>query len=137
NPVIYVRGRGATVEDVEGRAYIDGLSGLWNVNVGHGRAELADAAAVQMKELAYCSGFVGSTNIPSIKLAERLLELTGHTMDAVFLTSGGSEANESAFKTARFYWKARGKPDKVKSIARDQAYHGLTLQTMSATGMGP
>jgi adenosylmethionine-8-amino-7-oxononanoate aminotransferase len=137
NPVIYVRGRGATVEDIEGRKYIDGLSGLWNVNVGHGRAELADAAAAQMKELAYCSGFVGSTNIPSIMLAERLLELTGHTMEAVFLTSGGSEANESAFKTARFYWKARGKPDKVKIIARDQAYHGLTLQTMSATGMGP
>src|SRR5260221_126979 len=57
-------------------------------------------------------------------------------MQAVFLTSGGAEANESAFKTARFYWKARGKPDKVKIIARDQAYHGLTLQTMSATGMG-
>ena len=57
-------------------------------------------------------------------------------MEAVFLTSGGAEANESAFKTARFYWKARGKPDKVKIIARDQAYHGLTLQTMSATAMG-
>jgi adenosylmethionine-8-amino-7-oxononanoate aminotransferase len=137
NPVIYVRGRGAILEDVEGREYIDGLSGLWNVNVGHGRAELAEAAAAQMKELAYCSGFVGSTNIPSITLAERLLELAGHTMQAVFLTSGGSEANESAFKTARFYWKAQGRPDKVKIIARDQAYHGLTLQTMSATGMGP
>src|SRR5207248_6053030 len=112
------------------------LSGLWNVNIGHGRSELADAAAAQMKELAYCSGFVGSSNIPAITLAERLLELTGGTMQAVFLTSGGAEANESAFKTARFYWKARGKPDKVKIIARDQAYHGLTLQTMSATGMG-
>src|SRR5881628_2479183 len=98
-PMIYVRGRGSTIQEIGGREYIDGLSGLWNVNVGHGRAELADAAAAQMKELAYCSGFVGSTNIPSITLAERLLELTGHTMDAVFLTSGGSEANESAFKT--------------------------------------
>jgi putrescine aminotransferase len=137
NPIIYVRGRGATIQDIEGREYIDGLSGLWNVNVGHGREELADAAAAQMKELAYCSGFVGSSNIPSIALAERLLELTDHTMQAVFLTSGGAEANESAFKTARFYWKARGKADKVKIIARDQAYHGLTLQTMSATGMGP
>src|SRR5438128_869388 len=137
NTLIFVRGRGATVEDIEGRKYIDGLSGLWNVNVGHGRAELAEAAAAQMKELAYCSGFVGSTNIPSIALADRLLELTGGTMQAVFLTSGGAEANESAFKTARFYWKACGKPDKVKIIARDQAYHGLTLQTMSATGMGP
>ncbi|HXD75542.1 MAG TPA: aspartate aminotransferase family protein [Vicinamibacterales bacterium] len=137
HPYIYVRGCGVTLEDIDGNKYIDGLSGLWNVNVGHGRTEIADTAAAQMKELAYCSGFVGSTNVPSITLAQRLLELTGGTMQAVFLTSGGSEANESAFKTARFYWKARGKPDKVKIIARDQAYHGLTLQTMSATGMGP
>src|SRR3982075_2815121 len=72
HPTIYVRGRGVTVTDAEGRSYIDGLSGLWNVNVGHGRAELANAAAEQMKQLAYCSGFVGSTNIPSIELAERL-----------------------------------------------------------------
>jgi putrescine aminotransferase len=136
NTIIFVRGRGVTVEDTEGHVYIDGLSGLWNVNVGHGRAELAEAAALQMSELAYCSGFVGSSNIPSIALADRLLEIADDTMQAVFLTSGGAEANESAFKTARFYWKARGKPDKVKIIARDQAYHGLTLQTMSATCMG-
>src|SRR5262245_18590467 len=113
-PTIYVRGRGVMVEDVNGREYIDGLSGLWNVNVGHGRTELAEAAAGQMIELAYCSGFAGSSNIPAIALAERLVELTGRAMDAVFLTSGGAEANESAFKTARFYWKARGRPDKVK-----------------------
>jgi adenosylmethionine-8-amino-7-oxononanoate aminotransferase len=136
NTVIYVRGSGVTIQDIDGREYIDGLSGLWNVNVGHGRTELTDAAAEQMTTLAYCSGFVGSSNVPSITLACRLLELTDHAMQAVFLTSGGAEANESAFKTARFYWKARGKPDKVKIIARDQAYHGLTLQTMSATGMG-
>ena len=137
NTVVYVRGRGVTVSDSDGHEYLDGLSGLWNVNVGHGRHELADAAAAQMKELAYFSGFVGSSNIPSITLANRLLELTDRAMQAVFLTSGGAEANESAFKTARFYWKARGRADKVKIIARDQGYHGLTLQTMSATGMGP
>src|SRR5438067_2815427 len=77
NTIVYVRGRGAIIEDVDGREYIDGLSGLWNVNVGHGRAELADAAAAQMKELAYCSGFVGSTNIPAIALAERVLTIAG------------------------------------------------------------
>ena len=135
-PVIYVRGRGATVQDIGGREYIDGLSGLWNVNVGHGRAELADAAAAQMKELAFFSGYVGSSNIPAITLANRLIDITDENMQAVFFTSGGAEANETAFKTARFYWKARGKPDKVKVIARHQAYHGLTLQAMSATGMG-
>src|SRR5437868_9927303 len=84
NTVIYVRGDGATIQDIDGREYIDGLSGLWNVNIGHGRSELADAAAAQMKELAYCSGFVGSSNVPSITLAERLLELTDRTMQAVF-----------------------------------------------------
>src|SRR5262249_20914953 len=77
NPIVYARGRGAIVEDVEGRHYLDGLSGLWNVNIGHGRRELADAAASQMTELAYCSGFVGSSNVPSITLAERLVALTG------------------------------------------------------------
>jgi putrescine aminotransferase len=135
-PAIYVRGRGAIVEDVNGNQYIDGLSGLWNVNVGHGRAELAEAAAAQMKELAYYSSYVGSSNIPAITLANRLIELAYDNLQAVFFTCGGAEANESALKTARFYWKARGKPGKVKVVARHQGYHGVTLQAMSATSMG-
>jgi len=134
-PVIYVHGCGSTVRDVEGREYIDGLAGLWNVNAGHGRAELAEAAAAQMKELAYFSGYVGSSNVPAITLAHRLSGLAPG-MQAVFFTSGGAEANESAFKTARFYWKALGKPGKVKVIARHHGYHGVTLQAMSATSMG-
>ncbi len=135
-PIIYVRGRGATVTDIAGHDYLDGLSGLWNVNVGHGRKELAKAASAQMEELAYFSGYVGSSSIPAITLAERLIGLAYDNLQAVFFTSGGAESNESAFKTARFFWKARGKPDKVKIIARQNAYHGVTLQTMSATGMG-
>src|SRR5271155_2288044 len=75
DPVIYVRGCGVKIQDIKGNEYIDGLSGLWNVNVGHGRAELAEAAASQMKELAYYSAYAGSTNIPAIKLADRLIEL--------------------------------------------------------------
>jgi adenosylmethionine-8-amino-7-oxononanoate aminotransferase len=134
--IIWSNARASTIEDIAGRRYLDGLSGLWNVNAGHGRAELVRAAAAQMTTLPYCSGFVGSSNVASIHLAERLIDLTGGSMQAVFFTTGGAEANESAFKTARFYWKARGRPDKVKIIARDQAYHGLTLQTMSATAMG-
>jgi putrescine aminotransferase len=134
-PIVYVRGRGATITDVTGRDYIDGLSGLWNVNVGHGRAELAEAAAAQMKELAYYSGYVGFSSVPAITLAGRLIELAYDNMQAVFLTSGGAESNESAFKTARFYWKAKGKPGKVKIISRQNAYHGVTQQAMSATGM--
>jgi len=134
-PLICVKGRGTIITDVHGREYLDGLAGLWNVNVGHGREELAEAAAAQMKELAYFSTYVGSSNIPAINLADRLIRLSYKTMVAVFFTCGGAEANESAFKTVRFYWKAKGKASKVKVIALREAYHGVTLQAMSATGM--
>ena len=136
DPIIYARGRGALVRDIRGREYIDGLSGLWNVNVGHGRTELAEAAAAQMRELAYFSAYAGSSNVPAIMLAQRLIGIAPPNMQAVFFTSTGAEANESALKTARFYWRARGKPEKVKVIARNHGYHGVTLQAMSATFMG-
>src|SRR5919206_5176332 len=74
-PIIYVKGRGATVTDATGRDYLDGLAGLWNVNVGHGRTELADAAAAQIKEIAYFSGYVGSSSVPAIGVARKLIEL--------------------------------------------------------------
>ncbi len=133
--VIYISGRGIMLRDTDGKEYIDGLSGLWNVNVGHGRAELAEAAASQMKTLAYFSGYSGSSTIPSITLAEKLISMAPG-MGAVFFTSGGAEANESAFKTARYYWRVRGNPDKIKVISRIHGYHGVTLQAMSATGIG-
>lgn len=134
DPVMVVSGKGAIVRDAEGREYIDGLSALWNVNAGHGREELAAVAAEQMRTLAYFSSYAGSTNIPSIRLAERLIELAPG-MAAVFFSSGGAEANESAFKTARYYWKIREKPGKIKVISRIHGYHGVTLQAMSATGI--
>ncbi len=136
-PLIFVRGERIYLYDVNGKRYIDGLSGLWNVVVGHGRAELAEAAAAQMKTLAYCSSYVGSSNIPAIELADRLAEMAYPSLNMVFFTSGGAESSESAFKTVRFYWKVKGKPDKIKIIARDQAYHGVTLAAMSATGIAP
>src|SRR5216117_1933450 len=136
-PMIYVRGKGATIETLGGERYIDGLAGLWNVNVGHGRTELAEAAAAQMKDMAYFSAYTGSSNLPAVQLAEKLIGIAYDNMQGVFFTCGGAESNESAFKTARFYWKAKGKPDKVKVIARVNAYHGVTLQAMSATGMAP
>jgi adenosylmethionine-8-amino-7-oxononanoate aminotransferase len=132
--VIYVSGRGVMLQDVEGKEYIDGLAGLWNVYVGHGRAELAEAAAAQMKTLAYFSGYAGSSTIPSIELAEKLIEMAPG-MGAVFFTSGGAEATESALKTARYYWRVCGKTNKVKVISRIHGYHGVTLQAMSATGL--
>ena len=135
NAVLIVEGRGAMLKDAEGREYIDGLSSLWNVNVGHGRAELAEAAADQMRRLAFNSSYVGAANIPSIRLAERLVHLAYPSSSGVYFTTGGAESNESAFKTARFYWKVRGKPDKVKIISRVHGYHGVTMAAMSATGM--
>lgn len=134
-PKIWVEGKGAIVKDAEGREFIDGLAGLWNVNVGHGRRELAQAAFDQMSTLAYSSAYAGSTNYPAIALAEKLSALTYPSINTFFFTSGGAEASESSFKTARFYWKALNKPDKIKVISRMRAYHGVTLAAMSATGL--
>jgi len=136
-PKIWVKGDGIMLWDAEGNQYIDSLSCLWNVNVGHGRRELAEAAAAQMAELAFCSSYAGATNVPATKLAAKLASLAYPRLNTVYFTSGGAESNESAFKTARFYWKVQGKSDKVKIIARQHAYHGVTLAAMSATGMAP
>ena len=81
-----MKGRGSMITDIGGHEYIDGLSGLWNVNVGHGRTELADAAAAQIRDIAYFSGYVGSSNIPAITLANRLIEITDDNMQAIFFT---------------------------------------------------
>jgi adenosylmethionine-8-amino-7-oxononanoate aminotransferase len=137
DPVIYVKGEGAVLTDAQGHQYIDGLACLWNVAVGHGRRELAEAAAQQMAELAFCSSYTGYSNAPAIELAERLCGLAYPNMAAVFYANSGSEANEGAFKAARFYWHLRGQPQKVKFICRREAYHGGTLATTSATGMAP
>ncbi|HSB71216.1 MAG TPA: aspartate aminotransferase family protein [Candidatus Methylomirabilis sp.] len=134
-PHVWVRGQGAVLTDADGREYLDGLACLWNVNVGHGRKELAEAAATQMATLAYATNYVGSSNIPAIQLAQRLTELAYPNLCATYFASGGAEANESAFKTARFYWKAKGRPEKVKIISRQYGYHGVTLATMSATAV--
>src|SRR5262245_39742557 len=135
NPKVWIEGLGATVTDASGLQFIDGLAGLWNVNVGHGRRELAEAAARQMSTLAYCSSYAGSTNAPAIELAERMSEIAYPSINTFFFTSGGAEATETSIKTARFYWKARGQPDKIKIVSRLRGYHGLTLAAMSATGL--
>jgi putrescine---pyruvate transaminase len=132
---IWVSGEGALIKDSDGREYIDGLSGLWNVNVGHGRRELGEAASRQMATLAFHSTYAGGSNEPAIALAERLSRLVYPSINTFFFTSGGAEASETSFKTARFYWKALGRPDKIKIISRHRAYHGLTLAAMSATGL--
>jgi adenosylmethionine-8-amino-7-oxononanoate aminotransferase len=119
----------------DGKEYIDGLSGLWNVALGHGRRELVEAAREQLETLAYASGYSGSSNVRAIELAERLARLTYPSINRFFFTSGGAEANESAIKAARAYWKLRGRPAKTKVISRELGYHGTTLAAMSATGI--
>jgi putrescine aminotransferase len=134
-PMVIVRGEGAEIIDAAGKRYFDALSGLWNVNVGHGRQELAAAAMDQMSTLAFNNNYVGFANVPSTRLAEKLIELTYPNLNAVYFTTAGAESNESAFKTARFFWKLLGKPDKVKILSRRWGYHGVTMAAASATGL--
>ena len=134
-PVVVVRGEGAEIIDSNGKRYFDALSGLWNVHVGHGRAELAQVAAEQMSTLAFNNNYVGFANVPSARLAEKLIELAYPNLNAVYFTTAGAESNESAFKTARFFWKLLEKPNKVKIISRRWGYHGVTMAAASATGL--
>ena len=132
---VWVKGERAVLTDADGREVIDGLAGLWNVTAGHGRAELAEVMRDQAATLAYVSAYSGSSNEPAIALAERLAELCYPSINHFFFTSGGGEATESSIKMARAYWKLKGRPDKTKVISRMEAYHGVTLAAMSATGL--
>jgi putrescine aminotransferase len=134
-PVIFDHGEGVWLTDVRGNRYIDGLASLWNVAVGHGRVELAEAAAEQMKKLAFSNSYTGFSNVPAIQLAAKVANLTYDNLTGVFFTNSGSESNEGAFKAARFYWNLKGRPTKTKIIARERAYHGGTLTTTAMTGL--
>jgi len=135
NAMVIERGEGVWLYTADGQKVLDGMAGLWNVNVGYGNEVLAKAAYDQMKELAFTSNFAGMTNLPSIQLAEKLAGFAYEGLNTTFFTSGGSESNDSAFKTARYYWKRKGKPTKYKVIARKGAYHGVTLSATFATGL--
>ena len=135
NPLVIERGEGVYLYTADGRRILDAMAGLWNVNIGYGREELAQAAYDQMKKLAFTSNFSGMTNVPATQLAHKLSGYAYSNLKTTFFTSGGSESNDSAFKLARYYWKRVGKPDKYKIIARKLAYHGITLATTFATGI--
>ena len=129
-----VRGEGAWVFDADGNRLLDGLSGLFTVNVGHGRRELAEAAARQSAELAYFPLW-NFGHPPAIDLAERLASLAPGDLNRVFFTGGGGEAVESAWKIAVQYFAAIGQPDRRKVLSRNYAYHGTTLGALSITGI--
>ncbi|RLT47332.1 MAG: aspartate aminotransferase family protein [Chloroflexi bacterium] len=135
NAMVVERADGVYLHTPEGRKVLDGMAGLWNVNIGYGNQALPEAAREQMSRLAYTSNFTGMTNVPSSQLAKRLAGLAHPTLNTTFFTSGGSEANDTAFKTARYYWQRLGRKDKTKIIARQSAYHGITLAATYATGL--
>ncbi|KMY53743.1 aminotransferase [Bacillus sp. FJAT-27231] len=129
-PMIAESGEGAWFTDLEGKRYLDGVSGLWCLNLGHGREEIVEAAAEQMRRLSYFP--LTLSHQPAIELSAKISELLGDSYKT-FFSNSGSEANETAFKIARQYHQQNGNPGKYKFISRYRAYHGSTLGAMSAT----
>jgi putrescine aminotransferase len=134
--VTIVRGQGSTVYDAAGRSYLDALASLWYCNIGHGRAELADAAAAQMHEIAAYQAFEVFSSRPAEALAERIAELVPIASAKTFFTpGGGSDAIDTAAKLCRAYWRAVGQPGKQIIIGRNHAYHGMNAYGTSLGGI--
>jgi adenosylmethionine-8-amino-7-oxononanoate aminotransferase len=131
---IMERGEGCYVWDTDGNRYLDGLAGLFTVQVGHGRAELAAAAASQAETLAYFPLW-SYAHRPAVELAARLASYAPGDLNRVFFTTGGSEAVESAWKLARQYFRLQGKPHKYKAVSRYLSYHGTSLGALAITGV--
>lgn len=130
-----VRGDGAIVWDADGRRYVDAMASLWHCNVGHGRTEVADAVAAQLRTLETYHCFDRFTNAPADALAERLAQLAPVPGSRVFLTSGGSEAVDTAIKLARLAHAGAGRPERTIVISRTPSYHGVTYGGMALTGL--
>ncbi|GAA1889559.1 aspartate aminotransferase family protein [Lapillicoccus jejuensis] len=135
--LVITRGEGVRVWDADGREYLDATAGLWFANVGHGRGELADAAAAQMRELAAYHCFGDYATPSTLELAERLAGIAPVPGSKVFLTSGGSDSVDTAAKLARRYWVEAGRPQKTHVIGRRQAYHGMHYAGTALSGIGP
>ncbi|HXY05689.1 MAG TPA: aspartate aminotransferase family protein [Burkholderiaceae bacterium] len=132
---VIVRGEGIYIWDSEGKRILDGMSGLWCVNVGYGRKELADAAYRQLRELAFYNSFFNTANVPAIRLASALVEVAPSNFGHVFYTDSGSEANDTIVRMVRRYWDIEGQPKRKIFISRHNAYHGSTLAAASLGGM--
>ena len=134
-PLVISRGEGIHVYDEAGKQYIEGLSGLWSVGVGFSEPRLVEAAHKQMQALPYYHSFAHKAHEPSIRLAEKLIEMTPEGLDRVFFTSSGSEANDTVVKMVWFMNNALGRPEKKKFLARTKGYHGITVASGSLTGL--
>ena len=126
---------GCYIRDTEGHSILDGMAGLWCVNVGYGREELADVARAQMLQLPFYNTFFRTATAPTIMLAARIAGLTGGELQHVFFSNSGSEANDTAFRLVRHYWDLRGQPQRKIFISRWNAYHGSTVAAASLGGM--
>jgi putrescine---pyruvate transaminase len=132
---ILKEGKGVWLNDEHGNRLLDGLAGLWCVNVGYGRKEIIDAVTRQMEQLCYYPSFFNSTTEPAIQLAARLSELAPGRLRHTMFSNSGSEANETALKLIRGYWKIKGQSKRTKIVTREFGYHGVTLATTSMTGL--
>ena len=132
-PLVIDRGEGIYVYDSNGKQYIEGLAGLWSVAVGFSQPRLREAAARQMDKLPYYHTFAHKAHEPSIKLAEKLVEMTPENLTRVFYTSSGSEANDTVVKMVWYMNNALGRPEKKKFLARIKGYHGITVASVLAT----
>jgi len=134
-PDMIVKGKGAHVYDAKGTKLLDAIAGLWCVNVGYGRMELSQVMKEAADELAYYHTFSNASNPWQVMLAEKILSYTPAGLSKVFLGNTGSDANDTLIKIAWHYHTLRGKPEKIKIIARDQAYHGTSISTAGLTGL--
>ncbi len=134
---IITRASGVTLTDSEGCEILDAMAGLWCVNIGYGRDELADVAARQMRELPFYNTFFQTTHVPVIALSAKLAELAPGDLNHVFYAGSGSEANDTNMRMVRTYWAQKGKPGKKIIISRKNAYHGSTMAGASLGGMTP
>jgi putrescine---pyruvate transaminase len=128
------QGDGVYITDTEGRRYLDAVGGLWCTNIGLGREEVADAMAAQAKKLAFANPFVDMGTVPAAMLASRLAQLAPGDIDHVLYTTGGSTANDSAYRMAQFFWASKGQQQRRNVFVRRQSYHGSTFLTASMTG---
>ena len=126
---------GVTITDTEGKTYLDGMAGLWCVNIGYGRHELAEVGARQMRQLPYYNTFFHTTHPPAVSLSRKLAELAPGDLSHSFFAGSGSEANDSNLRIVRRYWEVLGKPGKTIVISRKNAYHGSTMGSASMGGM--
>ena len=126
---------GVYLWDSDGNKILDGMAGLWCVNVGYGRQELVDAATDQMQELPYYNNFFQTTHPPAIELSKALVDISPSQFNHVFFTNSGSEANDTVVRMVRHFWALEGKPEKTVIISRENAYHGSTVAGSSLGGM--